>query len=277
VRRVGLLLLGAAPCACDRGGATPRRDTTRATGAAAAEAPDASVPTRRAVVVRSYPHDTSAFTEGLFVRDGELYEGTGDPDSTGASDDRRVELATGVVRQRRALPAPYFGEGIAAVGAVLYQLTWKHGKAFTYDARTLAPRAQTFSYPGEGWGLTTDGASLVMSDGSARIRFLDPKTFAVRRTIDVHDGASPVSQLNELEWVRGDILANVWQSEQIVRIDPRDGAVKAWIDLTGILPASERTGHEDVLNGIAYDSSAGRLFVTGKRWPRLFEIRVDDR
>ena len=259
--------------ACERDPA-PRPDTA-AGAAASASAPIGGAPTRRAVAVRSYPHDTSAFTEGLFVHDGELYEGTGDADGTGASDIRRVELATGTVRRRRAVPAPYFGEGIAAVGSTLYALTYKHGKAFTFDLQTLAPRPATFAYPGEGWGLTTDGAVLIMSDGTARLRFLDPTTFAVRRTVDVHDGVSPVSQLNELEWVRGEILANVWQSDQIVRIDPATGAVREWIDLTGLLPARDRTGREDVLNGIAYDSTTARLFVTGKRWPRLFEIRVE--
>lgn len=268
-----VLLLFAVSLGC-RGRDTGRsRDTPVASAPAPATGPAAYT----AVVIRSYPHYTSAFTEGLFIHDGHLYEGTGDPEGSGASDIRRVDLPTGVVQQRRRVPAPYFGEGIVAFGSTLYELTYKHQKAFTYDLATLAPRAKTFSYPGEGWGLTTDGESLIMSDGSARLRFLDPLTFQVRRTLDVHDGPAPVSQLNELEWVRGEILANVWQSDQIVRIDPKTGTVTGWIDLTGILPASERTGKEDVLNGIAYDSASHRLFVTGKKWPRLFEIRLTAR
>lgn len=227
-----------------------------------------------AVVVQSYPHDPSAFTEGLFYRDGKLYEGTG---LEGKSEVRRVDLATGTVEARRTLDPKYFGEGIVAFGNTLYELTWKSQKAFTYDLTTLAPRSQTFTYYGEGWGLTTDGESLIMSDGTARLRFLDPKTFAVRRTLDVHDGSSPVSQLNELEWVKGEIYANVWQSMQIVRIDPKSGAVTGWVDLSGTIPLADRTGREDVLNGIAYDAERDKLYVTGKYYSRLYEVRLDRR
>lgn len=233
-----------------------------------------------ATVVRSYPHDPAAFTEGLFIKDGKLYEGTGlDGSSTppGQSDIRRTDLATGAVELRRALDPKYFGEGIAAVGDVLYELTWKSGKAFTYDLATFKPRPQTFTYDGEGWGLTTDGTSLIMSDGTARLRFLDPKTFAVRRTLAVHDGASPVSQLNELEWVKGEILANIWQSQQIARIDPTTGAVTGWVDLSALPLATDRTGKEDVLNGIAYDAAQDKLYVTGKNYARLYEVRLDRR
>ena len=251
-------------------------DTAPAVDSAAssAAAPASGTANYVATVVRSYPHDPAAFTEGLFIRDGKLYEGTG---LEGKSDIRRVDLATGTVELRRAIDPKVFGEGIVAFGNVLYELTWKNGKAFTYDLATFAPRAQTFTYYGEGWGLTTDGQSLIMSDGTARLRFLDPKTFAVTRTLDVHDGTSPVSQLNEVEWVKGEILANVWQSEQIVRIDPKTGAVTGWVDLAGILPATERTGREDVLNGIAYDATQDKLYVTGKYWPKLFEVRLDKR
>jgi glutamine cyclotransferase len=181
------------------------------------------------------------------------------------------------VKRRTPLDAAYFGEGIAALGGTLYQLTWKSGRAFTYDPATLRRRPATFAYTGEGWGMTTDGESLVMSDGTARLRFLDPKTFAVRRTVDVHDGPSPVSQLNELEWVKGEILANVWQSTQIVRIDPKTGAVTAWVDAGAVPAAADKTGREDVLNGIAYDAAADKLYLTGKYYTRLYEVRLDRR
>ena len=231
------------------------------------------VPTFAVRVARVLPHDPGAFTEGLFFHDGQLYESTG---LEGQSDIRRVDLATGAVQQRVALPAPYFGEGTIIVGDRLYQLTWKHNRAFVYDARTFVLK-DTLGYTGEGWGLTYDGESIVMSDGTARLRFLDPATFAVRRTIDVKDGMSPVSQLNELEWVKGEILANVWQSDQIARIDPRTGNVTGWIDATGLLPAGDRTPQTDVMNGIAYDARTDRLYVTGKYWPKLFEITLAPR
>ncbi len=256
--------------ACRGNDTAPTLDSAKA----AATAPATGSPTYTAIVVRSYPHDVAAFTEGLFIKDGKLYEGTG---IEGKSDIRRVDLATGTIELRREVAPKVFGEGIVAFSNVLYELTWKSGIAFTYDLATFTPRPQTFHYAGEGWGMTTDGESLIMSDGTARLRFLDPKTFAVRRTLDVHDGASPVSQLNELEWVKGELLANIWQSEQIVRIDPKTGAVTGWIDLTGILPATERTGREDVMNGIAYDAAQDKLYVTGKYWPKLFEIRLERR
>ena len=268
-RPIALAFTAVLAVACRGSDTAPAADSVKATSTSTSGAANYV-----ATVVHSYPHDPAAFTEGLFIRNGKLYEGTG---IEGSSDIRRVDLATGTVELRRAVDPKVFGEGIIAFGDVLYELTWKSGKAFTYDLATFQPRAQTFTYTGEGWGLTTDGESLIMSNGSAQLRFLDPKTFAVRRTIDVHDGSSPVSQLNELEWVKGELLANIWQSDQIVRIDPKTGAVTGWVDLTGILPATERTGHEDVLNGIAYDSTADKLYVTGKYWPKLFEIRMDRR
>jgi glutamine cyclotransferase len=243
-------------------------------GAPTAPAAPAAPASYVVAVVRSHPHDPSAFTEGLFFLDGRLFESTG---LEGHSDVREVELATGAVKRRTPLDAQYFGEGIAAFGGTLYQLTWKSGKAFTYDAATLARRPATFAYTGEGWGMTTDGESLIMSDGTARLRFLDPKTFAVRRTLDVHDGPSPVSQLNELEWVKGEILANVWQSTQIVRIDPTTGAVTAWIDAGAVPARADKTGREDVLNGIAYDAASDKLYLTGKYYSRLYEVRLDRR
>lgn len=266
-------VVGAALLPSCRGGDTASApDSAGATGAPSAAAGAANY---AAVVVRSLPHDPAAFTEGLFIRDGKLYEGTG---LEGKSFIQRVDLATGNVELKRDITDPkIFGEGIAAVGDVLYQLTWKNGRAFTYDLATFKPRAQTFAYQGEGWGMTTDGESLIMSNGTAQLRFLDPKTFAVRRTLDVHDGASPVSQLNELEWVKGELLANVWQSNQIARIDPKTGAVTGWVDVSALPLATDRTGKEDVLNGIAYDAAQDKLYVTGKNYARLYEVRLERR
>ena len=243
------------------------------TAAGATSADAGATPVYTYQVVTSYPHDPEAFTQGLFVTDGQMYESTG---LEGHSTIRRVDLATGRVLQRAAIDSQYFGEGIAAVGGRLYQLTWRNGKAFVYDRGSFSPR-DTFKYTGEGWGLTTDGTSLVMSDGTARLRFLDPKSFAVQRTLDVHDGPSPVSQLNELEWVKGEIWANVWQSEQIARIDPKTGAVVGWIDLAGVLAAADRNGKEDVMNGIAYDAKRDKIYVTGKNWSRVYEIAIKRR
>ncbi len=224
-------------------------------------------------VVREFPHDTAAFTQGLLWHDGALYEGTGE---VGRSSIRRVTLETGAVEQRRDVPAPYFGEGIAILGDRLFQLTWKNGVAFVYDRRTFAPRGE-FRYPGEGWGLTTDGTRRVMSDGTATLRFLDPDTFDTLRTVTVTENGSPVRYLNELEWIKGEVWANVWTRDRIARIDPQSGAVVGWIDLTGLLPASWRTGAEDVLNGIAYDAAGDRLFVTGKKWARLYQVSLRPR
>jgi glutamine cyclotransferase len=272
--RPALVLLLAAAC---RAGDAPRSaDSAAPSGAPtpATPAPATGPASYVAAIVRSHPHDPSAFTEGLFFHDGQLYESTG---LEGQGDVRQVELATGAVKRRTPLDKKYFGEGSIVFGGTLYQLTWKSGIAFTYDPATLARRPQTFRYDGEGWGMTTDGQSLIMSDGTARLRFLDPATFAVRRTVDVHDGASPVSQLIELEWVKGEILANVWQSNQVVRIDPATGAVTAWIDASALPARADRTGREDVLNGIAYDAANDRLYLTGKYFNRLYEVRLDRR
>ena len=174
--------------------------------------------------------------------------------------------------QQRALPAEHFGEGITIWKSELIELTWRSQIAFVYDVRTFAPR-RTFSYTGEGWGLTHDGASLIMSDGTDALRFLDPASFAERRRVRVTDAGRPVTQLNELEFVKAEILANVWTTDFVARIDPKDGRVTGWIDLRRLLSASERAG-ADVLNGLAYDAPRDRLFVTGKLWPKLFEIRL---
>lgn len=221
-------------------------------------------------VIRVYPHARDAFTQGLIYLDGHLYESTG---LNGASSVRKVELSTGRVVQRIDLDGRYFGEGLTAWESDLIQLTWRSGKGFVYDRQTLRLRRE-FSYPGEGWGLTHDGRHLIMSDGSAVLRFLDPQTFAPVRELRVHDGGSPVQRLNELEYVRGEIYANVWMSDRIARISPVTGQVLGWIDLQGLLSVMERRPTVGELNGIAYDAQRDRLFVTGKRWPKLFEIRI---
>ena len=224
-------------------------------------------------VVRTYPHDPTAYTQGLVWHEGRMFEGTG---QVGKSSIREVELQTGRVIRKRDVPPPHFGEGFVILGDNLYEITWQTHKAFVYDWKTFAPKKE-FTYEGEGWGLTTDGTSLIMSNGSSAITFRDPTTFAIQRTINVTDHDVPVNSLNELEWVKGEIWANVWQSDQIARINPESGAVVGWIDLAGIFPASERTGSEEVLNGIAYDAANDRIFVTGKNWPKLFEIKVKQR
>jgi glutaminyl-peptide cyclotransferase len=221
-------------------------------------------------IVASYPHDPQAFTQGLAYDMGLLYEGTG---IRGASSLRRVNLETGEVVEYVALPPAYFGEGIAVVDNRVLQLTWQSQVGFIYDKATLSVIGQ-FSYPGEGWGLTYDGRRLIMSDGTATLRFLDPATFAELGRVTVHDRNGFVRYLNELEYINGRVYANVWGSDRIARIDPESGAVVSWIDLTGLLSPAMRTGGEDVLNGIAYDSANDRLFVTGKLWPLLFQIRL---
>lgn len=219
-------------------------------------------------VVASYPHDPGAFTQGLFFHDGFLYEGTG---LHGRSSIRKVELETGRIVQAVELPEEFFGEGITVWGDRLIAITWQEQTAFVLDLKTFK-LWRKFSYTGEGWGLTQNGRELIMSDGSADLRFLDPQNFRELRRLRVTAGGKPVAQLNELEWVDGEIYANVWQSDRIARIDPKTGHVKAWINLAGLLP--QRNGSDDVLNGIAYDAKRKRLFVTGKLWPRLFEIAL---
>jgi len=230
-----------------------------------------SAPADSYQVVHTYPHDPGAFTQGLVYVDGHLYESTG---LNGRSSIRMVDLYTGKVLQKFDLPANYFGEGLTDWGSTLIQLTWKAHKGFVYDRFTFA-LLRTFSYQGEGWGLTHDDKQLIMSDGSSYLRFLDPKTFReVRRLRVTDDAGHAVENLNELEWVRGEIYANVWQSDTIVRISPRTGKVLGKIDLGGIIDKRELGNPDAVLNGIAYDAAGNRLFVTGKLWPKLFEIRV---
>jgi glutaminyl-peptide cyclotransferase len=221
-------------------------------------------------VVKTYPHDRTAFTQGLEYRDGFLYEGTG---MIGRSSVRKVDLGSGSVIQKYDLPQPFFGEGITVLNQQILELTWQTQTGFVYD-RSSFRVLRSFNYRGEGWGLTNDGKQIYMSDGSADIRVWDAATLKEIRRITVKDGVTPVTQLNELEWVRGEIYANVWQTDRIARISPVDGRVLAWIDLTGILPKSERPDPDAVLNGIAYDAASDRLFVTGKLWPKIFEIKL---
>jgi glutamine cyclotransferase len=221
-------------------------------------------------VVNVYPHDAKAFTQGLSFDGGFLYEGTG---LYGQSTLRKVELKTGQVVKRYELPARFFGEGITVLGEHIVQTTWRSNVAFVYDKRSFELR-QTFVYPTEAWGLTHDGTHLILSDGTATLRFLDPRTFREVDRIQVYDDKKPISYLNELEFVRGEILANVWKTERIARIAPESGRVTAWIDLSGILKAEDSSARVDVLNGIAYDAGNNRLFVTGKLWPKLFEIEI---
>ena len=232
----------------------------------------AAVPLYGYQIVHTYPHDRAAFTEGLFYLNGYLYESTG---PYPRSQIRKEDLATAKVLQSRDLtPANLFGEGIVNWKTHLVQLTWQTQIGFVYDLATLKP-IRRFSYPGEGWALTQNGHALIMSDGTPVLRFLDPEDLKETRRITVTLDGRPVERLNELEWVKGEILANVWMTNFIVRISPTSGKVDGVIDLTGLLPAPDQSGdRDDVLNGIAYDSKADRLFVTGKRWPKLFEIRL---
>ena len=221
-------------------------------------------------VVKAFPHDSTAFTQGLLFADGVLYESTG---LKGYSTLRKVKPESGEVIQQIPIENQYFAEGLALVGNELLQLTWQSQKGFAYD-KTTFKRLREFSYPTEGWGIAYDGKSLVMSDGSAKIFYLDPKTQKGLGSVTVTDGGRPVERLNELEFVKGELWANVWQTDRIARINPETGKVTGWIDLTGLLRPEARGPEGDVLNGIAWDKAGDRLFVTGKKWPYLFQIEL---
>src|SRR5882757_8019005 len=221
-------------------------------------------------VVRTFPHDQNAFTQGLAYRDGFLYEGTG---LNNQSSLRKVRLETGEIVQRVDLAPEFFGEGITLLKNEVIQLTWQSHVGFVYNVRDFH-LLRRFSYSGEGWGLTTNGREIFMSDGTSEIRVLDAGTLAEKRRFTVRDGDVPVDQLNELEWVDGQIFANVWQTDRIARISPQSGKVVGWIDLRGLLSPMYRLESGAVLNGIAYDSKRKRLFVTGKLWPSIFEIKL---
>ena len=242
---------------------------------APALAPTASaapaVPVYSYQVVATYPHDKAAFTEGLQFVDGAMYESTG---MEGTSWVRRFDLATGAVQAQHNIDSQYFGEGMVVLPDKIISVTWKHQKGFVLDRATLAPKGE-FTYTGEGWGLTTDGARVFMSDGTSRIRTYDPATLQENGAIDVKMNGRPVDQINELEFIKGEIWANVFQSDRILRIDPATGNVTSVVYLANLLSPQDRRG-VDVLNGIAYDSAGDRIFVTGKYWPKVFEIKLKD-
>jgi glutamine cyclotransferase len=228
------------------------------------------IPVYSYIVVNTYPHDRNAFTEGLVFDDGVLYEGTG---RYGNSSLRRVELETGDVLQIRELSPGFFGEGITICGDKIIQLTWRSHMGFVYDKNTFG-LLQDFHYPTEGWGITYDGDHIIMSDGTSTLHFLDPQTFDEVGQLEVLDSNGPVTNLNELEYVQGEIYANVWQTNEIAIIAPATGRVVGWADLEGLLTMEDLSEPVDVLNGIAYDAATDRLFVTGKLWPKLFEIEL---
>lgn len=235
-----------------------------------AQTRSSATPTYGYQIVKAYPHDTNSFTQGLIFLDGTLYESTG---RQGSSTLRRVQLDTGKVLQEYLVPREYFAEGMTNWGPDLIQLTWTSKMAFVYDRATFRIK-NTFQFTGEGWGLAQDGTRLIMSDGTPFLRFLDPKSFKETGRIAVRDHGQPVMELNELEVVRGEIYANVWHTDRIARISPRTGEVTGWIDLTGLRQQAQGYSDEAVLNGIAYDAASNRLFVTGKLWSKVFEIRV---
>lgn len=228
------------------------------------------IPLYKVDVVKSFPHDPEAFTQGLEMEAGVLYEGTG---LKGESSLRRVDLESGEVLQLHNLAGRYFGEGITVLGSKIYQLTWRAQLGFVYD-RDSFKRLETFHLPGEGWGLTDDGERLIVSDGTPFLRFLDPQTFKEVRRLQVHDDRGPVKDINELEFINGEVWANIWMRDILLRIDPDSGAVTGKVDISGLRPFSVRRNRDAVANGIAWDAGGQRLFITGKHWPKLYQIRL---
>lgn len=276
---LALLLFLTLPACGDGGGAA--NISTKATPAnAASNAPPQAnvkstpspeeIPVYTYEVVASYPHDAKAYTQGLVIHDGTLYESTG---QYGESSLRKVELKKGKVKKKIDVPGQYFAEGMTILNGKIYQLTWQQGKGFIYDLKDFKLEGE-FAYDGEGWGLTNDGHSLILSDGTNQLRFIDPATFRVLRTLSILHNNVPLTELNELEYIHGEIYANVWKTDRIVRLDPQTGRILAWIDLAGLRPDETLRSSENVLNGIAYDTESDRLYVTGKRWPKVFEIRL---
>lgn len=281
MRQLLTLILLAALWGCDGGtsnqrnsslpiDAAPPTNNSAGANSNASRGASGTVPTYGYEVVNTYPHDSQAFTQGLVFQDGQFLESTG---LEHRSTLRRVEIETGKVLQKVDVPGFFFAEGLTLFGGKVYQLTWRGMKGFVYDPKTFEKTGE-FKYEGEGWGLAHDADSLILSDGTDEIRFLDPNTYAVKRAISVTDAGRPVAELNELEYVRGEIYANVWHQNRVARIDPADGRVKGWIDLSGLLKPGDVTNEEAVLNGIAYDERGDRLFVTGKLWPKVFEIKL---
>lgn len=229
----------------------------------------ATIPTYGIEIVRSIPHDTQAFTQGLAFFNGDLYESTG---QYGSSSFRKLDAQTGKVLKKIGVDAAYFAEGMVVVAGKAYQLTWQSGIGFVYDIKSFQ-QLRTFSYFGEGWGLTYDGANMIMSDGTSSLRFLDSDSLLIRKMLTVTANGVPVKNLNELEVVNGELWANIWQTDSIARINLQTGNVLGWIDCSGLLAPQERA-QADVLNGIAYDSKRNVLLITGKNWPKMFEVRV---
>ena len=266
--------LGAPGCRSEPGtNAAPADGSANANARGGAQAEAERVPTYGYEVVNTWPHDAESFTQGLVFYEGALLESAG---QYGESSLRRVELKTGKVLEKVEVPRMYFAEGLTVFDGKIYQLTWQHNKGFVYDPQTFK-KVGEFRYDGEGWGLTHDGESLILSDGTNQLRFIDPKTFEVRRSISVFEKGKPLRELNELEYGKGEIYANVWHKDSIARIEPRTGKIVGWLDLKGIIPRSELSDEEAVLKGIAYDEGGDRLFVTGKLWPKLFEIRLKEK
>lgn len=247
-------------------------------GAAATNTPTAAViPTKTPgithynyTIVQRLPHDTGAFTEGLIFKDGQLYESNG---QNGASDLRILDLKTGSVKNKVKLGDEFFGEGMTILNGKIFQLTWVNNKGFIYDENNLTKLGE-FSYTGEGWGLTNDGRFLIMSNGTNTITFLNPETFQIQKVVYVYDKGTPVLSINELEYVKGIIYANIWHSDKVVEIDPALGEIVGWIDFTGLRSAEAQKNDEAVLNGIAYDPTGDRLFVTGKLWDTVYEVKL---
>ena len=232
---------------------------------------EAPVPVEAAVIVQRFPHDPRAFTEGLFIDRGELFESTG---MVGRSSVRRIDFKTGRVLASVTIPPPYFGEGIAPWKGQVLSLTWQDGIGFRWPRKSLK-KIGSFRYSGEGWALTSTGTGLVMSDGTSQLRFIDPVTFAVRRTLKVTFKGRPLNQINEIEWVGGQVLANIWMTDSVVRIDPASGKVVGVIDLSALHRDAAAFGHDQVANGIAWDAKSGKLYFTGKEWPWLYEVRLE--
>ena len=230
----------------------------------------ATTPVWKAKVVATYPHDPGAYTQGLIIENGRMFEGTG---KQGSSTLREVDLKTGKVTRSISLDEQYFGEGITILDGKIFQLTWKNHFCFIYDLKTFQYK-EYFRYPYEGWGLTNNGKELIVSDGSSVLRFIDPDSFKEVRKISVKDGTERIKNLNELEYVNGEIWANIWYEDRIARVSPENGRLLGWIDLSDIYPKSQREDLDQVLNGIAQDPDTKKIYVTGKNWPKLFEIEI---
>lgn len=269
-----IMILGACAFSCSDGG--KKASDARSDDAGKKEAAAESKPkiTKYSVsIVRTYPHETDAFTQGLEIRNGKLYESVG---QTGKSAVRLVDIATGKAKKTEKIPAPHFGEGITIFKNKLYFLTWQSKVGFIFDPETFK-QIGTWNYPGEGWGLTHDDKYLIMSDGTNMLRFIDPETMETVRTISVNlDGGKPIGELNELEYIEGEVWANVWMTNFIVRIDPSNGKIKGIIDASPLESRVAGYADRDVLNGIAYDAETKKIYLTGKNWPYLFEVAIKE-